>query len=78
MEKSTAVFAVADNQRGLGERLEELGAVYNIGDWKDARFEAIKRALGFKPDKRALRGLVNRDGARLCAETILNLLGHRI
>ena len=72
MEKKTAVFAVAENQRGLGERLSEIGAAYDLGNWERAGFGSVKDALGFVPALGVLRGLVNKRGAAACAEGILD------
>ena len=73
--KKTAVFTVADNQRGLGEYLREIGAAFNLGCWRNVGLDSIRAALGFAPDNEILKGLVNKRGALACAGAIVDLLG---
>jgi spore coat polysaccharide biosynthesis predicted glycosyltransferase SpsG len=75
MEKATAVFSVADNQRGLRKILRNLSIAYDLGDWSKAAPDSIKAALRFEPNMKELRGLVNRRGAIACAEEIMMVLG---
>jgi spore coat polysaccharide biosynthesis predicted glycosyltransferase SpsG len=77
MEKKTAVFFVAANQDKLGGLLEEMGAAYNIGEWRVASREKIERALSFSPGGTVLRGIVNPRGAIACAEELLRLPNRR-
>ena len=76
MEKPTAVFTVADNQRGLGEYLSGIGAAFDLGEWRDAGPDSIRDALRFAPNREALKGLVNKRGALACAEAIMDIMGH--
>jgi hypothetical protein len=69
------VFCAADNQRGLGKILMNLGAAFDLGDWSGVTPDSIKTALRFAPDAKALRGLVNKRGAITCAEKITTVLG---
>ncbi|MDR0765074.1 MAG: hypothetical protein LBE65_05740 [Synergistaceae bacterium] len=75
MEKPVAVFSVADNQRGLGKILERRGAAYDLGDWSGVTPDSLKTAISFTPDRAALRGLVNKRGAIVCADEIMKILG---
>ena len=73
--KKLAVFTAAANQRGFGEILSGLGAAYDLGDWRGVNIELIREALKFSPDEDALRGLVDKRGACVCAEAIVKILG---
>jgi spore coat polysaccharide biosynthesis predicted glycosyltransferase SpsG len=75
LRKKTAVFSVAPNQRGLGGMLHEMGAAYDIGEWKDVSAEKISAALDFHPNRVVLDNLVNRRGALECAEELMRLGG---
>ena len=71
LEKRTAVFSVADNQRGLGEILSGLGAAYCLGEWPSVTLASIMEATRFVPRRDVLSGLVNKRGALACADYIL-------
>ncbi|MDR0653011.1 MAG: hypothetical protein LBG12_06865 [Synergistaceae bacterium] len=75
LEKKLAVFTVVANQHGLGEVSSGIGAACNLGDWRDVNMGSIREALKFSPDKDALRGLVNKRGACVCAEAIARGMG---
>jgi spore coat polysaccharide biosynthesis predicted glycosyltransferase SpsG len=74
LEKRTAVFSVADNQRGLGEILSGIGAAYSLGDWQSVTPESITEAMRFMPRSGVLRGLINKRGALASAEDIIRML----
>jgi spore coat polysaccharide biosynthesis predicted glycosyltransferase SpsG len=74
MEKWTAVFSVAPNQDGLGATLAGLGAAYDLGGWEGMSAAKLVDAISFKPAL-ALKGFVSKDGAILCADELLKLLG---
>ena len=73
LEKRTAVFSVADNQRGLGEILSGLGAAYCLGEWPSVTSASIMEAMRFVPRSDVLRGLINKRGALACAGDILKI-----
>jgi spore coat polysaccharide biosynthesis predicted glycosyltransferase SpsG len=73
--KKLAVFTAAANQRGFGEILSGIGAAYNLGDWQDVNTESLREALKFSPNRDALKGLVNKRGACVCAEEIVRRMG---
>jgi spore coat polysaccharide biosynthesis predicted glycosyltransferase SpsG len=75
LRKKTAVFSVAPNQSGLGGMLHEMGAAYDIGEWKDVSAGKIAGALGFHPKRDVLDRLVNRRGALECARELMRLGG---
>jgi spore coat polysaccharide biosynthesis predicted glycosyltransferase SpsG len=72
MQKKTAVFSVAQNQEGLGEILEKIGAAYNLGEWKDVSRGKISRALAFVPGAVVLNNLINKTGSLICAKELLS------
>lgn len=74
LHKPTAIFVVADNQRGAGEYLSERRCAYDLGAWSDVRPDDIERAFDFEPDREALNDLVDRRGALRCATEIKELL----
>ncbi|MDR0649350.1 MAG: hypothetical protein LBF92_08465 [Synergistaceae bacterium] len=75
MGKRVAVFSVAPNQDGFGEKLARMGAALDLGRWKDIGRGDIYGALSYEPDASSLEGLVKKDGALNCARRILELLG---
>jgi spore coat polysaccharide biosynthesis predicted glycosyltransferase SpsG len=74
LEKRTAVFSAADNQRGLGEILSGVGAAYCLGDWPSVTPASIIEATRFLPRRGVLRGLVNKRGALASANDILRMM----
>jgi spore coat polysaccharide biosynthesis predicted glycosyltransferase SpsG len=75
MEKPVAVFSAAENQRGLGKILECRGVAYDLGNWSEVTPDSIEAAIAFSPNRAALRGLVNKRGALVCAGDIVKILG---
>jgi spore coat polysaccharide biosynthesis predicted glycosyltransferase SpsG len=75
LRKRLAVFTVADNQLGLGERLEGIGAACNLGSWSGVTQNSIEAALAFEPDRDVLRNLVNPRGAVECAGELIGIDG---
>jgi spore coat polysaccharide biosynthesis predicted glycosyltransferase SpsG len=75
MRKRTAVFAVADNQSGLGKALNCMGAACDLGLWADATREKLEAAIKFEPRSGSLDGLVNPKGALGCADAISRISG---
>jgi spore coat polysaccharide biosynthesis predicted glycosyltransferase SpsG len=76
MRKRTAVFTAAANQEGFGEKLEMLGAAFNIGAWKNISQARLEEAMSFRPDEKILDGLVNPRGALECARKIVEVPGN--
>jgi spore coat polysaccharide biosynthesis predicted glycosyltransferase SpsG len=73
LEKRTAVFSAADNQRGLGEILSGIGAAYSLGDWPSVAPASIIEATRFTPRHGVLRGLINKRGALASASDIIRM-----
>jgi spore coat polysaccharide biosynthesis predicted glycosyltransferase SpsG len=71
LEKRTAVFSAADNQRNIGETLSGIGASCFLGDWTSVTPVSIRDALSFTPRREVLRGLINKRGALASAESIV-------
>jgi spore coat polysaccharide biosynthesis predicted glycosyltransferase SpsG len=74
MEKRSALFYVADNQKYLGGYLRKIGAAYDLGGWNLMDRDKLERALDFEPDRSRINGLVRKDGACVCARSALRLL----
>lgn len=74
LEKRTALFRVAGNQDETGAFVAAKKAAFDMGKWEDVSRDTLFEALRFRPDERALKGLVNRRGSIACAGEILRLL----
>jgi spore coat polysaccharide biosynthesis predicted glycosyltransferase SpsG len=72
LRKKTAVFTVAANQRGLGEKLRAMKAAYAFGEWDSVNEAALLDFFSFKPDENRLSSLVNPLGALSCAKELLD------
>jgi spore coat polysaccharide biosynthesis predicted glycosyltransferase SpsG len=70
--KPVVVFQVAENQRGIGRALSELGWGIDLGWWKDISPEILHRAIekAFPPPA----GCVPTDGAKRVASAILSMV----
>lgn len=71
MRKKLAVFAVAANQQGLGRILHDLGAAYDLGDWRDVTQQKLYDFFDYRQNRVVLETLVDPKGALRAAGEIV-------